>query len=160
MADRSYSGAQIFLHWLIVLLIAFQYIDNNLVKWLWNARMTGVLPNEPTLNAHVAIGIAVFALMAWRLWFRLRHGAPPPPENESAVARLIGRSFHVLFYLTLLVLPLSGATAWFFGIEWTVDVHKLTKDVLLPLIALHVLGTFVQQYAFKSRVFMRMIGRL
>lgn len=159
-AKNSYSGAQIFLHWLIVLLIVFQYIANGLVRWLWNARVTGALPDEPTLNTHVTIGIAVFALTGWRLWLRFRDGAPPPPENEVALARLIGRGFHVLFYLALFALPLAGAAGWFFSQQWAIDMHKLLKDLLLPLIALHVIGTFIQQYAFKNHIFMRMIGRV
>ncbi len=158
-AAKFYSRTQIILHWVIVLLVAFQYLAHDSIVALWSARMRGDIPDAPTPDLHVLFGIVIFALMLWRFYLLFRNGASDLPENEPRWARILARSTQGLIYLALIILPLSGALAWFFGVQSGALVHGLIKNLLLALIFLHIAGALVQQFWFKSDVLMKMLGR-
>jgi cytochrome b561 len=156
---KSYSKTQIILHWLIVMMVVFQYVAHDSIQNLWFERLRGTIPNEPTPDIHVAMGIAIFILAVWRVWLLIRNGAPELPANEPRWAQILAKSVHGLLYLALFALPISGSFAWFFGIEQAMLVHGLIKNLLILLIGLHVAGALYQHYILRSNVLMRMLGR-
>ena len=158
-SPKSFSKTQIVLHWLIVLAVLFQYVAHDSIEELWRGRLRGTIPNEPTPDIHVAMGIVILVLMVWRIWLLIRNGAPAPSGNEPAWGRILAKSVQGLIYLSLFALPLSGMAGWFFGAGAAIQAHGLIKNLLLLLILVHIAGALAQQFVFKSDALMRMLGR-
>ncbi|MBU1174246.1 MAG: cytochrome b/b6 domain-containing protein [Alphaproteobacteria bacterium] len=156
---KSYSKTQIVLHWLIVLAVLFQFFVHDAIAELWEARMEGEIANAPSPDIHAAMGIVIFALMAWRVWLRFSQGAPALPAGDPALARILSQSVQGLLYLSVIAMPLSGAVGWFFGVGGAIEAHGIIKNLILLLVALHIAGALAQHFVFKSNVLMRMLGR-
>lgn len=153
----GYSRAQIRLHWLVAVLIALQYLLHEPIVAAWRAFRKGeALAFQPLVALHVAGGLAILALVLWRLWLRYRRGAPPPPEAEPAPLRLAARAAHVTLYALMVAMPLSGAAAWFSGIGAAAALHGWLRIVLLMLIGLHVLAVLAHQLVFRTSLMQRM----
>jgi len=156
----GYSTAQIALHWTIAALILFQFLAHEGMEHVWDAFEDGeMVPSGdlPLAYAHVGVGITVLVLALIRLWLRDTRGAPPLPENDPPVTRFAAHATHGLLYLLILITPLSGAVAWFLGIEEAGDAHKALKSMLLLPVAVHVAGALFQQFVLKSSGIMRML---
>jgi cytochrome b561 len=101
---QRYSGVAISLHWLIALLM----ICGFYLGWI----MTDIPGFTPTklkyFSWHKWIGVTVFALAVIRLLWRLTHRAPPLPDSTSAFQKAAAHAVHVLLYLLMLVIPISG----------------------------------------------------
>lgn len=153
----GYTRAQIALHWITLLLVALQFIFHDAISDAWEAVEDG---GEVVFSAlvaqHVATGALVAVLTFVRLGLRLTHGAPPPPPTEHAALRLLARATHWGFYALLILLPVSGAVAWFNGVEAAAEAHEVLKLALLALIALHVAGALVHQFVFRTNLIARM----
>ena len=159
MAPATYSKTQIALHWVIMLLVLFQILAHDEIVRLWTGRMDSTLPNVATPNVHVAIGILILALVGWRLVLRLRRGVPALPASEHPSLKLVASGTHILFYVLLIGMPLSGATAWILGVAPAARAHSIAEKLLILLIALHVLAAMAQHFWFKTDVLKRMLGR-
>ena len=159
MAPQTYSKTQIALHWIIALLVLFQIVVHDEIARLWAGRIDGTLPNAPTPNAHVAIGILIFALVVWRLVLRLTRGVPALPADEHPALKLVASGTHFLFYVLLIGMPLSGAAAWILGVTTAAQAHSIAEKLLILLIALHALAALAQHFWFRTKVLKRMLGR-
>ncbi len=78
---------------------------------------------------HIVVGFAILALAAWRIVLRATRGAPELPREEPAPLRFIAAATHGLIYLLLVGLPISGAMAWFGGVDPAIYVHLIGKTV-------------------------------
>ena len=102
-ADR-YTSTAIALHWLIAAAVIAQF------AWGWWMQS---IPKEPpgmradAFNLHKSIGLTLFALMMLRLFWRLRHPAPPLPPMPRWQSKL-ARFNHVLLYCALVAMPVAG----------------------------------------------------
>lgn len=159
MAPTTYSRMQIILHWTVVVLVVFQLVFHDGIVALWDARMDGTIPNVPTPDLHAAAGVLIFALMAWRLTLRLRRGVPELPKDQNPVLKLAASTTHILLYILLLGMPISGLTAWMFGLEVPAQLHSAARLVLIPLIALHFAAALAEHFWFRTNVLKRMLGR-
>lgn len=159
MAPATYSKTQIALHWVIMLLVVFQILAHDEIVRLWTGRMDGTLPNVATPNVHVAVGILILALVGWRLVLRLRRGVPALPANEHPALKLVASGTHILFYVLLIGMPLSGAGAWILGLGPAAQAHSIAEKLLIALIALHVLAALAQHFWFKTDVLKRILGK-
>ncbi|MBO6716820.1 MAG: cytochrome b/b6 domain-containing protein [Rhizobiaceae bacterium] len=163
MANRNvagYSGLQIALHWAVVLLIVFQFLAHEGMEHANDAFQRGQAPGETDLlmaNTHVVAGLLVLLLALARLWLRFTRGVPALPENEHPLLRFAAQTTHFLIYAAIIVMPLSGLAAWYFGIGQAGDVHETVFKLLLALIALHVAGALYQHFMLKTDVLRRMI---
>ena len=157
-APQGYSRAQILLHWIVALLIVPQFLFHDAISDAWDAARRGVETAgiDPLVPAHVFGGLAIFALVLWRLGLRARRGAPPPPEAEHPALKLVAKLTHGALYLLLVLLPVSGAAAWFGGVDGAADGHEVMKTLLLALVVLHVLGALFHQVVLKTDVLSRM----
>jgi cytochrome b561 len=154
----GYSRTQIRLHWIIAALIVLQYLLNGPITEAWKLFTEGGDPARSIgVFQHVAIGGTVLLLAVWRLVLRLRHGAVPLPEEEKPLLRLLSKAVHVALYALMFMMPLSGLSAWFGGIENAAKVHSALRVALLVLVVLHVLGALFHKFVLKSGVFERMI---
>ncbi len=157
-APEKFSKAQIYLHWAVVALVAFQFILSAGIKSLWEKRMDGTIPNEPSFNPHILIGVIILLLVVWRLFLRFKHGVPALPKSEKPIAGLIAKATHYLFYILLIGMPLSGAGAWFLGLKQPAFTHGLAAKLLLALIVLHILAALLHHFVLKTNVLRRILG--
>jgi cytochrome b561 len=148
------------LHWLIVVLVAAQFLTAEAMEDFFDkAEDAGMLAGFPTDSiaiGHALGGTLILVLMLFRLWLRWSHGAPLPPANLKPVLQLAARATHAGFYLLLILLPITGATALYLTSE-AGDVHAVLKSVLIVLIAVHVAGAGVHAFVYKDDVLRRMI---
>ena len=157
IAPTGFSAAQIRLHWLVVLLIAAQYILNEPISQAWRAMRRGEeVAFDPIVASHVFGGMAVLLLVIWRLALRARRGAPPAPENEPAAFKAIAAVTHLGLYALMVLMPVSGMATWFGRVEAAGEAHEAMKVILLALIVLHVLGALYHHFILKTDVLIRM----
>jgi len=154
----GYSRAQVVLHWLIAALIILQYVLHEPIAEAWELVEEGrEVVFHPLIAQHVFGGLVVLALAIWRLEIRARRGAPPPPEQEHPALKLAAHATHWLFYALMILMPVSGAAAWFGGIELAAEGHEAMKVVLLALFVVHVAGALMHRFVLKTGVMERMV---
>lgn len=156
-APKGYSLAQIRLHWIVAALILLQILFREPMAEAWDARREGgPVALSAGVAAHVAGGLLVLAFALWRLVLRRRHGAPPPPETEPAPLRLAATLAHWTLYGLMVLVPLSGALAWFGGIAAAAEAHQVLKNLLLLVVLVHVLAALWHQFWLKDDLLDRM----
>jgi cytochrome b561 len=156
---KGYSALQIGLHWLVALLIVFQFLFHDPMEKAWDALRDGLtVPADSVFgsNLHAATGLLILVLALLRLGLRFRRGAPALPGNEPALLKMVANGTHVLLYALIIAMPLGGAAAWFLGVAPAARVHGLAATVLFWLAALHILGAFFQQFVLRTNILARM----
>lgn len=95
------------LHWLVALALPFQF-------WLgWASELAPDRDDSwRLLLLHVQLGLAVAALMALRLAWRVAAGAPAALADEQRWRRRLAAFVHWAMYALLLSLPASGYVIW------------------------------------------------
>jgi cytochrome b561 len=180
-AAQRYSSLAILLHWVIALAIAGQI-------WLgwYEQDMPDHSPAQyKVLDVHISIGVTILALTLVRVALRLTRPPPPLPAGMPAWERLLARGGHLLLYLLMLGLPLTGwvlasmgprpISVW--GLGWPhlpvgglVEpaqrraAHHLVEDIHgsilvwsgIALAALHVAGALKHQFD-RTPVLWRMV---
>lgn len=122
MISSRYTGTAVTLHWLVALLIfagfglGFTMVDmsfspQKLKFYSW----------------HKWIGLTIFALVAFRLIWRLTHPAPAMPESMPAWQQKAAHASHLLMYVLFFAIPLSG---------WLFSSAKGIQTVYLGLVPL------------------------
>lgn len=101
----AYGPVAIALHWVIAALILVQI---GLGWW-----MNEVLPDHSPAQAqvrgvHISLGLTILLLVLVRIGWRLAHPAPPPPPGMAGWERALAYASHALFYILMLVMPLTG----------------------------------------------------
>ena len=168
-----YTRVAVWLHWTIAAFILF----NLAVGWghdLFARPTAGFL-----MSLHKASGLTVLVLALARLAWRLTHRPPPYDPIMKAWEVMLARITHWLFYLLMLVAPVTGwlmvsaigrSTSWFglFDVgplpvgggedakETYEERHELIGWILLALVALHVLGALKHQLQGHRHLFGRM----
>lgn len=155
---KGYSRIQIVLHWTIAALVIFQLFVNEAMQHAFSDRLDG----EPTDEfggalLHMTVGITVLALAAIRLAIRAIRGAPAPYRDTPAILSWLGHATHVLLYGFIFAMPLTGAAAWFLGIEFAAELHELGRLILIPAIGFHVIGALAEHFVFRNDTLMRML---
>jgi cytochrome b561 len=100
--DR-YTTVAIILHWLIALCIIAL-----LVMGIWMTTYAKGYTQFQLFQLHKSVGITVLVLSLFRLGWRLAHPAPPLPADMPRWEKIAARSTHVLFYVLMIGMPLSG----------------------------------------------------
>jgi cytochrome b561 len=129
-------------------------------------------PAKPqVLWVHVSVGLTILLLALVRIGVRIIHPAPPLPAAMPAWERALARSSHVLFYMLMLGLPVTGwalasmhkgSIAWW-GLPWPAlpgmtGLSRATRHavshahvyvliwILLITLFLHVSGALWRQF--------------
>ena len=159
-APVNFSVAQRALHWLTVLLIAWQFIAASGFEAAEEARDAGTEVAGWAIvfiQSHFYAGFAILAFTLLRLVLRFTQGAPAAPESEPKALQLVAKITHGLIYITLLGMPLSGIGFKYFGFDFMHLPHVgPLKALMIALIAIHVIGALAQQFYFKTNVMARM----
>jgi len=159
MQPTSYSRAQIILHWTIAALVFFQILMHDGIVKVWDGRMEGMLPNQPTINPHAVAGALILVLVLWRLVLRRRRGVPGLPEGEHPTLKALATGMHAALNLLLILMALSGMAAWISGVEAIGEGHSIARLALVPLVLLHILAALYHHFWLKTDVLRRMFGR-
>jgi cytochrome b561 len=159
-APAGYSRTQILLHWTIAALVIFQLLFGEDIKPAYRAFVRGTEPLAGDLfsaDLHVYIGLAVLVFAIWRLAIRLRRGVPGAPSGENRTQMRVAAATHGLLYLFIFGMPVTGALAWYLGVDFMGEVHELAKPVIIAAVALHSFAALWQHFYAKSDVLVRML---
>lgn len=172
MADHParYDAVSKWLHWSAAgLLIGGFLVAENTSHRFAEAAGYGV---------HVSTGLALLALTAFRVFWRMSHAAPAYPANMKSKEKWAANSIKVLFYVLMVLIPVSGPAAHaaefrgegaVFGIlplptvpVWLVsgdaeEVHELASHLWLPLLAIHVIAAIWHHFVRRDDVLTRML---
>ncbi|MBO9512782.1 MAG: cytochrome b [Variovorax sp.] len=179
LADRQsplvrWSAVARFLHWLVALLIAVQFVLG------WLAVSWHLSPTKLNLFVwHKSTGMLVLALVLVRLAWRATHRVPALPLRMRRWERIAAGASHGLLYVAMLALPLSGwvinsASGVPFRIYWRIPlpsiaapdkhladlasaVHLALGIALLVLLLVHVAAALRHHYIQRDDVLARML---
>ena len=152
----KYSNLQIWLHWIIFVLVAFQFLFHEPIAQAFDLRLEGKVHSKRLDPIAFGLWRCRLSLGCVRLWVRVTEGVPPYPKQDAVVLKLISTVVHWSFYALLLLLPITGGAAWFQGSEGAGNAHEALRGVLLILILLHVVASLVHYFLLKSNLFKRM----
>ena len=78
-------------------------------------------------------------------------------ERRDAAAKLAGDAGHILLYVLMIALPVTGLLAFYGGIASLGELHGgILKALLWVVIALHVLAAFYHHFILKDGLINRM----
>ncbi len=136
----TYATRQVALHWLVVGLVAFQFMTGGGMERAFEAGLSPEIGATGSAIVHGLIGLTILGAMLARIVVRRGHGAPPPPETESETLQKLSRANHAAFYVVLIAMPLAGLGAVLTGWGLLATLHGLTSKLLIALIAAHLAG--------------------
>ncbi|MEM7564132.1 MAG: cytochrome b/b6 domain-containing protein [Pseudomonadota bacterium] len=183
-STSSYNIVAITLHWMIALLIIGLLIAGNFM-----VRLEDTDPLRYVLTQwHKSLGVIVLLLVMVRIGWRLLHRPPPLPETLESWEALAAHGTHLLLYVLMLAIPLSGwimvsaspleiPTLLFNGVEWPhlppfesiadkaeiselfASLHEIFGWVLVAFLLAHVGAAFRHQWIKGDDVLQRMSPR-
>jgi len=193
-SSNRYTKTAIVLHWLIAIAIvgmfalgwymtdipkdapkqmAFDVFDWGIYTWQLSEEAS---PRTFYFNFHKSLGMTIFALIVFRIFWRLTHKPPAMLSSYKAYERKLATGAHHLLYLLMIAVPLTGvlmslyskfALIWFGlhvvdGLDNTAlresfaQAHEIIGVVLLLVVIIHVSGAIKHQYIDKDDTMKRM----
>jgi cytochrome b561 len=140
-APAGYSTRQIALHWIVFVLVAFQFAIGNQMAHLFRAAHGGNPTHANPIWApiHISVGILILVAMLARLTLRRLDGVPAAPKQHPALEWLAG-AVHAGLYVDLIGAPIVGLIAYVWLPELAVLHQLMTRPILVVLFALHFAG--------------------
>ncbi|OOG67600.1 cytochrome b [Sinorhizobium sp. A49] len=154
----KYSRLQIALHWTIALLVLFQLVFGESMTTVVDAAEEGQTASgadQFLASAHYWVGLSVLALVAVRILVRAAIGAPPPAAASKPI-EFASRAMHMLFYVLLVAVPVTGLMALYVSDEFG-DIHAAAKPIFIGMIALHALAALLHHWVLKDGTLGRML---
>jgi len=176
-APTRYDGVAIALHWLMALAIIAELV---LGWWMLDIPKLPAGVRAGWFNLHKSIGLTLGLLLILRLFWRLRHGAPPLAASVPQWQVRAAHTNHMLMYLCLVALVVAGYLGstfsgypirWFGvvvpGWGWKDDaikdlmsaVHYWASWMLMTLLVLHVVATLKHALFDHDGTLARMLPR-
>ncbi len=152
IATDPYPRRLVVLHWLMAVLLVGMLIIGSIMA----GRPLGDELRSTLVLTHLAVGLVVFALAAWRLVIRLRGPKVRAPTGHAAWRWRLAGMVHGIFYGLMLGLPVLGLAVWLIdpfvpgpglgqGRLWLTEaagrlhrLHYLGGWLLLVLMVLHI----------------------
>ena len=104
-ASGRYGATARLLHWIIAGLIIIQIA----LGWIMNEALPDHTPTQALVEGvHISLGLTILILVLARIVVRLARKPPPLPVGMPAWERILSGASHLLFYLLMLALPLTG----------------------------------------------------
>lgn len=169
---KSYDNVTKILHWLIFLSVAAQYAVGEFMPHIGRGTKEVGL-----VYIHIFLGGAVILFILAAIAWRLTHPVPQLPELPGW-QRAAATATHWSLYLLILVMVLLGWAAansrgWpvtIFGLplpalapngsRWAHsagDVHTFLVNILLALVALHVIAALYHHFFLRDKVLKRIL---
>ena len=105
ISEQRYTSAAVVLHWTIAFLIVVQVF----LGWWLNEWVPDHSPIQDKITTvHISVGLTILLLVLARIAVRLVRRPPPFPAAMPQWERLLAAFSHTVFYIVMLVLPLSG----------------------------------------------------
>ena len=158
MSSAGYTTRQIASHWIVFLLVAFQYVMGDNMTHLFRAAHGGRPTDVPPVWTwiHIGVGLAILAAMLWRLALRYTDGAPAPAPQHPAL-EFLSKAVHVGLYIDLIGAAIVGLVAYYW-LPNLGELHELmSNQILLVLVGLHVLGALYHRFVKRDEVMTRMV---
>ena len=127
-------------------------------------------------NIHVTIGLGIFYLTILRLIYKLFNPTPALGNSVFIGQRVIAKLNHILLYLSILVITISGALKklfngemldlFFFDLEIKdnfdlaelfYEIHIYGNYTLIALILLHISAVIIHKILFKENLLRRIL---
>jgi cytochrome b561 len=147
-----YSTLQKSLHWLIAILIFWQFISHFIID-----RFPKGSPDAlPFQASHGLSGMIILVLTLTRLVVRWRRGAPPLPASMDARLRRIANFNHGLLYGVIIGQTTSGMAAGIGQVKAAGLVHGVLSIALFLLVGLHIAAAIlhlIKRDGLGSRMF-------
>lgn len=174
MPTLRYGNVSIAFHWLIALMIAGAFGVG-----LYMADLPLSPDKLKIYSWHKWAGVTIFALVVLRTLWRLAHPAPPMPDSMPAMQKKLATAGHLLLYVLMFAIPLTGwlmssakgyQTVWF-GVlpipdllgkdkalgETLETVHRLLNYFMALAVAGHVVAALKHQFKDRDDVLRRML---
>jgi cytochrome b561 len=161
-------------HWIIAALIVTQFT----LAWMADDLPLGV-HKLALLARHKSFGMTVLMLAVLRLVWRLFNRPPELPGNMTKIERHLARGTHVLLYVLIFIMPLTGwlmssaknySVSWFGRFTWPNLIgpnesafdalrttHQLLSWLLFAVALLHILAALKHHFWNKDDVLTRML---
>lgn len=170
---QRYNNTSIILHWLMAVLILCMFGLGWYMSDLHDSPLKHIL-----FSLHKSIGITIFLLLLFRIYWRLGHPKPPLPSGLPLWQRRFADTSQTLMYVMLVIQPFTGymSTSFsgyktsFWGMplphwgwkqpalnELFTDIHSVTAVILFSLVTLHVCGAFAYLVTGHDNVLPRML---
>jgi cytochrome b561 len=191
---NRYTKIAVVLHWLIAIGIfamfalgwymsdlpkeapkqmAYDLFDWGIYTWQLSEEAS---PRTFYFNLHKSLGVSIFALILFRVFWRMTHKPPTLLSSYKAIERKLATGAHHLLYLLMVAMPLSGivmALASKYGIKWFgleliggldnkpmrelfKEVHEIIGFILLLIVVFHILGALKHKFIDKDDTIKRM----
>ena len=154
--------------------MAYDLFDWGIYTWQVSEEIS---PRSFYFNLHKSIGVTIFALILFRILWRISHKPPALLATYKAWERKLATGAHHTLYLLMVALPLSGvimAVASKYGIKWFglefiggldnkalreafKEVHEIVGIVILVVVAVHILGALKHKFIDKDDTLKRMM---
>lgn len=169
------SRQTIFWHWLTALsfiaIFALGYYLSGLPRSPEKGELIGI---------HKSLGALFLLIAAARIIWRIKEGAIPPASAAPTWQEKAAKSVHGLLMLATLSMPISGIAMSIGGgrgidifgwtligagekIEWLQQVggsiHGYSVNIIIAVLALHILGAIKHHVVDKDSTLTRMFGR-
>ncbi len=172
--DNSYTFTAIGLHWLIALTIIGSFALGFYMADL------PISPQKLKFYSwHKWAGVTIFLFVVLRLGWRLAHRPPELPAGMPAWQRSVAAATHVLLYLLMVAVPLSGwlmssakgfQTVWF-GVlplpdlltknaelgDLLQQMHKLLNYSMAALVFAHLGAALKHHFIDRDDILARML---
>ena len=167
------------LHWSIALGVFGMLAAGFYAGSLDTGTPTGFNRFDVVIDIHKSFGMLILMLMVLRVLWRLSERTPKLPSTVPAWERIAARVAHLLLYVGLFAMPISGflmasahgETVRFFGISlphvielrghWVHaahSTHHAVAFVLLAIVGLHILGALKNHVVDRNDVLRNMAG--
>jgi cytochrome b561 len=182
-ATDKYNGVAMALHWITALFMIFMIVfGEDLMGEAEEAgESAGAALGTFAPSIHVSVGVAILLLTVLRVVWRFANPSPPYPATMKAWELTVSKVTHVLFYVLMIGLPVSGWLAFaefikeepamsavsVFGLfpvpaapvlgEFVKGIHALGSNAAMALVILHVLAALKHQFVDGDTVFRRML---
>ena len=158
--NSTYHYSQIIIHWLIALLVIYQFTFGGNIEFLELKRCIDIEINDLNsckyLNNHYLVGVVIFLLMIVRLSLRFFFGAPPLSKSIPLIIKIFAKLSHFLIYFILFLMPVLGIYMYYFNSEISQFLHISFSKILLFLILLHICAVAFHEGILGSKLFYRM----
>ena len=127
-------------------------------------------------NIHVAVGLAIFYLVIFRLINNILNPTPKLEPNIFKGQKLLAKLNHVLLYVTILSITISGILKKLFNGEVLIiifkkikiqdnfelgelfyDIHVYSNYLLIALIAIHLMAVVIHKLFFNDNLLKKIL---
>ncbi|NLS13436.1 cytochrome b [Vibrio sp. SM6] len=175
MSDHKLTKTTVVFHWITGLSFIGVFAAGLILDSMERSPLKGQI-----MDYHKSIGAIILLIASARILWRIKEGALPEIINLPRWQTIIAKSVHGLLMLATLAMPLSGIamsigggrgldvfgwqlvaegmkTPWLSAVAG--DIHRASVDIIIVVLALHVLGALKHQLLDKDGTISRMLGR-